>query len=322
MQQVNLQLYGRTASTKFSEDVSVRRSLTLTPDPRTVDLTLVAPDGDKLIELRLDPDDKPSSILLLGLIVKTDTGVKVFEWNGKPETLSGLANIELGSEGGHVLLESQSSDPFLLIPLDEPRPSVVLELSVASTLAVKQQDDLAGAVRALQISLRFALDDLASEQEGLQEAVLLNQTNARAEKETVNNHLADIRTRATGFGASLDRARTEILGEVRDDWRSVNRQIADSFDAALRQARERDVEITSDIRTEVSNLVQAIQRQQASADLMNEIRHELQVRGEGEVVAKIRELKAELLAANERIRSIEGSLAWRLTHPFASGRDG
>ena len=64
MKQINIQLYGRAATTQFSEDLSARQSVQLSPDPSTVELSLEARKGQSFVEIRIDPADKPCSFIL------------------------------------------------------------------------------------------------------------------------------------------------------------------------------------------------------------------------------------------------------------------
>lgn len=315
-QQLNLQLYGRTAASEFNEEFSVRRSVTLTPNPVTVELPLVAPSGEGFVELRLDPDDKPSTFLLLGIQVKTEGGATIFKWDCRPESFSGAAGVTFDVESGHALVRARNTDPFVILQLDQPAPNIVLEASVASSMLGAHEGDLADAIRALQSSLRFALDDIASEQEGLQDVVLLNQAMARSEGAALNDRLSDIHSRAAGVEKSLDRTRTDILGEIRDDWRSVRHEIAEAFDAASRIARERDAKLAADVRAEMMKLTQSLHRLHASREHMIAIRHELGALNDEEAVTKVSQLKAELNDARERIGKIENGWVWRLMHPF------
>ena len=346
MQQLNLQLYGRTARGRFNEELSSRRSLSLTPDPATVELSLIAPEGEKFVELRLDPDNKPSAFVLLGLKIQSTSGEELYTWDGKADGLAARADIEISSENAEVVIESRSDDPFLLLPLAHPHPDVVAEVRVASRLTGIDQQSLAEAIRSLQSVFRFALDDLAAEQEGLQDALLLQQAHARDKDRAAQKQLSDVLGRTASLEdavaktaeqtrnvilaevlrrtSSLDdsvanaakQTQDVLLGEIRDDWRSLRQQIADAAEAAAQQRHETEASMSANIRAELGKLIQAVSSLAASQNAMNQVRHELHVLSDEDAIAKIRQLKADAAAARARVEAMEGSLAWRLTHPF------
>lgn len=331
MQQLNLQLYARTAKTRFNEKLSVRRSVALTPDPVMIELEIEPPAGEKFIELRLDPDDKPSTFVLRSLAVRAADGAELYEWDGNPDSLTGLANLRASMTRSEVLLQSSSDDPFLLVPLTDAREGAVfLELMLAEPLLTEGEDQLgnmAEAVRGLQTSLRLAIDDLASEHEGLQETLILSLADARRESQAINERLSEAVTRAgsldsratdleTSLKESTRQIRNEILGEIRDDWRSVRQQISDVADAVARRGRESDAAITANVEAEFAKLVQVVNRFAASDDLLKQVRNELGVARDDEAIERLRKLKDEARNAREEVNALKASLSWRLTRPF------
>jgi hypothetical protein len=320
MQQLNLQLYGRTAKTEFNERLSARKSISLTPDPAIVDLSMTAPKGQAFVEVRLDPADQACSFILLDLRVRSDDGAELFRWDGKSESLGNSAGIEFRHENEQLIVDCITDDPFILLPLTQPRRSLVLELHAAAQLADADKEQLASAVRSLQASLRFALDDLASEQEGLQDALLLHQAHSRHEDRAVRDQLSQV----LGQTVSLDAAVTQtaghtrevLLGEVRHDWQSLRKQIAEVADEVMEQGRIRDTALVANLQAEFAKLIQEVGRFAASQEVMNQIRHELHVLRDGDAVDVVRKLKAEAEAARAELKAMRSSLAWRLTHPF------
>lgn len=339
MHQLNLQLYARTAKTDFNEQLSVRRTVTLTPDPERVELSLKAPGREKFVELRLDPDDKASQFVLHELSIRSTAGEELYSWDGDAQGLTGLVSLRAVRSGDEVILESNSTDPFLLIPLSSPQGSVSVHLCVSLAIGLgADHRELADAVRALQSSLRVAIDDLASEQEGLQDSLVLQQARARTESHEINEQLQSVLGRAeqaerslrklesdvVGMDASFAetvtdktrRIRNEILAEIRDDWRSVRQQVAESAELALKQGRERDSQISAGLQEEFAKLIQAVRRVAGAEDVLKMVRNELGVARDDEVIEKLRRLARESSAASQRIQSIERSLSWRLTRPF------
>lgn len=322
MHQLNIQLYARCGTDDFSEDLSVRRAVVLTPDPETIGLRLDAPKGKKFVELRLDPDDKSSTFALHGLKANTSRGAELFKWDGNPDSLFGKVNIQAWKAEGQVVLECSSEDPFFRIPLPAPQSTVEVEISVSSIVLSDHPKELAEAVRSLRSSLSCALDDLSNEQESLQEAVLLGQANTRAEIKAVNHH---IRTLGPVLQERFEKARNEILKGVRDDWRSVRRQIADVADLAHRQDEKRQRNIISALEAEIAKLVQAVNRLSASQAIMDEVRHELGIRRNEDAIPRLRQLKEDSVAARSRIEAVERSFAWRITsflRPFSREKRG
>ena len=315
MQQLNIQLYARTEAGTFSEDVSVRRTVTLGAEPSRAELTIEAPPRKKFVELRLDPDNKRSTFALQAMTVRGVDGKEVWTWDRDPYSLTGLTGLQAWETEGQVVLESSIDDPFLLIALPKPQSEVTLELAVVSPILGDDSKALAQAVRSLQGSLRSALDDLSNEQEALQESLLLNQAKARSEVEAINRQLEDLRPAVRG---ELEKSRDEILAGVRDDWRSVRQQIADVADAAKRSGTDREAAFASNLEAEFTKLRTAVGRVAASQDVMNEIRHELGIRRDEDAIRELQRLKTDLNAARDRIRKIESSFAWRIMHPFGS----
>ena len=315
MHQLNIQLYARCGADDFTEELSVRGAVVLTPDPHTIGLRLDAPEGKKFVELRLDPDDKSSIFALHGLKANSASGAELFRWDGNPDSLFGKVNIQAWQAEGQVVLECSSEDPFFRIPLPAPQSTVEVELSVSSIVLSDHPEELAEAVRSLQSRLSHALDDLSNEQESLQETVLLGQANTRTEIEAINRH---VRTLGPVLEEQLQKARNEVLKGVRDDWRSVRTQIADVADLAHRRDQERHRNIISALEAEVAKLLQAVSGLSASQAIMDDVRHELGVRRSEDAIPRLRQLKEDAQAARSRIEAVERSLAWRITSFFRS----
>lgn len=340
-----MQLYGRTERTGFNEELSARESVTLTPDPTTAELALEAPKGEEFVELRLDPNDGLATFLLSGLRVIGADGIELYAWDSRAESLGDAADIRVAKDLGQVIVECLSADPFLLVPLTRPSRSVVLQVRVASRVANLAQEELADAVRSLQSSLRLAIDDLASEQEGLQDTLQLHQARGRTKEEEFGGQLTQVldRTsaldeRAAAVDASLNKleatlaqtarefdsnlaknareTRESVLSEVRDDWRSLRHHMSDHAEAVLKQAREQEQAISAALQIEFAKLIQTVDRFAGWQDIMAELRHELHVLRYEDTVTKVKELKAEAAAARAKVAAMENSLVWRLTHPF------
>lgn len=342
MRQLHLQLYGRTARRDFNERLSTHATATLTPARTTISLELIAPAHEKFIELRLDPDDKPTQFALHGLRILSRDGSEIFRWNGDPAALPALVDLRAWKAKDEVLLEASSNDPFLLLPLPEAQSgSLTLELTVSQALSVPEvshdnsaaralsvhQQELSDAIRSLQGSLRVALDDLAAEQEGLQDAMVVQHAYARGETDALKNQLsqiagrlqnlvADVSAVETAFVAQLEQAtegiKSAILAEVRDDWRSLNRQFEHRAAQASKEASERDAVLAA--RDEELARQMGMLRQFAeSHELMKQVRKELGVLNDGDALPKLQQLKAQSHTSREKIAKLENSLCWRLT---------
>ena len=194
-------------------------------------------------------------------------------------------------------------------------------MRAAELVSAANEEQLAGAVRSLQTSLRFALDDLATEQEGLQEALLLHQTHSHNEGRIVKDRLSEVLGKTASLGAAVSgtasQTREVLLREVRDDWRSLRRQIEEVADKLIEHSRAREVSLSANLQAEFARLEQAVKRSAASRDVMNHLRRELGVLRDEDAVAKVQQLKDEAEAARAQVREIQGSFAWRLTHAFA-----
>jgi len=315
MHQLNVQLYARTENGDFSEDVSVRQTVTLGAEPSKTSLTIESPTKDKFVELRLDPDDKAFTFALHGLTVRSADGETLFSWDHDPDSLRNLTGLRAWQAENQVIMESSINDPFLLISLPRPEARIVLEASFAAAILGDEPKELAAAVRSLQSSLRAALDDLSNEQEALQESLLLNQAKSRSEVEAINEKFGAL---APALREEVERSRNLMLAGVRDDWRSVRQQIADVADASQRGRVESESVLTANLEAEFAKLRMVVSRVAGSQEVMNEIRHELGIRRDEDAISELQKLKAELTATRERVRQIEGSFAWRITHPFGS----
>lgn len=254
MHQLNLQLYGRTTKKTFSEQLSVRKSVTLTPQPSKIELPLRVPGREKFVELRLDPDDKPSTFVLHELRIRAQDGSEIYSWDGSPESLKEPIDLRAWRSNEDVLVETKSNDPFLLIPFAEPHGgTVVLELSVSQNLAAPHladagsavtalsahQQELAEAVLSLQGNLRQALDDLASEQEGLQDALAVHHAHARGENDAVRLQLSEVLGRTEVLEAALQKTTTDVSA------------LESTFAVALSEvARETKDSILAEVRSE------------------------------------------------------------------------
>ena len=318
MQQLNVQLYARPENGGFTEEVSVRQTVTLGAEPSKTELKIEAPAKEKFVELRLDPDDKPSTFALHALVARSASGEELFRWDRDPDSLRDPVGLHAWQGEGQVIVESAIDDPFLLIPLLKPAASVVLEAGFAAPILGEEPKELAAAVRSLQGSLRAAIDDLANEQEALQESVLLNQAKSRSEVEAINRQFVGL---APSLREEVEKSRNDILAGVRDDWRSVRQQIADVAEAAQRTRADREATFAASLESEFAKLRQVVGRVAASQDVMNEIRHELGIRRDEDAITELQKLKADLNAARERIRRMESSFAWRITHPFGGAAD-
>jgi hypothetical protein len=344
MDKLHLQIYARTKSTGFGEQLSTFRTVVLGVEPTTVELSLDAPVGENLVEIRIDPDDKPSTFVLHALNVRSHDGRELHRWNGDPRNLGRLVDLRAVASDEGIALESLSNDPFFLIPLDGPEPTgLVVELGLSQKLVTTGAgSELADAVRSLQRSLRFSLDDLTDQQEGLQDALVVHQAHSRSESAALRDQISTVLDRTSsahdGFdqratalegsihrlGLSTEETRDEIFAEVREDWRSVRRQIADVAEEGLRQAQERDAELSSTVLAEIALLTQAIHRLTSAQQAMKEIRNELRVSEDSEALPALRKLKAEIQSAHDRLEAMTSSLSWRLTRPlraFSSGSD-
>lgn len=338
MQQLNLQLYARTANKDFSEQFSISRTVTLTPDPEHIELRFDVPARQKVVELRLDPDDKPSAFVLHGLAVRSIAGDELYRWDGEAHSLTRLVDLRAAKLNGQVILESSSNDPFMIISLPSPQAAgILVELSIA--LAIQgDETELADAIRSLQSSVRLAIDDLASEQEGVHDILIVQETQARSERQAINQQLQSVLGRADQVEKSLHKLesnvvgmdaafaqtvsettrqlRNEILAEIRDDWRSVRQQVSDSAEVVLKRGRERDGEIVVGIQEEFAKLIQAVHRIAGSEELLKQVRKQLNVARDDEILNKLQRLTTEVQLACDRVRCMERSLSWRLTRPF------
>ena len=357
MDQLHLQLYAKSTNSDFDERLSTFRTVTLGTEPAFVELSLDAPAGEELTEVRIDPDDKPSSFVLHHLKVRSSDGRDLYAWNGDPAALGTLVDLQASKGPDGIILQSFSDDPFLLIPLGRPEAiGVVLEMAVSLRLATapiaSSAGELAEAVRSLQSSLRFSIDDLADQQEGLQEAIVVHQAHSRRETATLKDQLSDVldRTqsaqnqfdrRAAALGTSLrelatttekgrdqmsaqvrelatttKKSREEIFAEVRDDWRSVSRQISDTADTASRQRRELSAELLSTMLAEIAVLTRAVHRLAGAQDAMQDIRRELDVTKDEDAVPALKRLRTDADRSRTQLQVLQSTLSWRLTRPF------
>jgi hypothetical protein len=331
MQQLNIQLYGRTADADFSEQLSSFRSVMLSPDPLTVELVLETTGKQTFVELRLDPDDKPSTFVLHGLAVRSRSGAEIHRWDGSPQRLGEISGMRVSGEHGEALVESLGNDPFLLIPLAEPLgDGVLVEVTVSQPLLAGDRDDsLADAVRSLRTSLRSALDDLAAEQEGLQDALTVHHAHARSETRGINERIAQLVERTERleelegrFSASLTETARQIrdltVAEVRDDWRSVRRQIAEVAESASRHGQERHAELTASIQAEFAAMTEALHRLRVKDELLAQVRQALEVASDEESLGALRQLRIEADRARSRLQAMESTASWRITRPLRS----
>lgn len=322
MKQINIQLYGRAATTQFSEDLSARQSVQLSPDPSTVELSLEARKGQSFVEIRIDPADKPCSFILHDLkVLSADDGAEIYRWDGNPDSFGVAIGIEFREEIGQVIVDCRTDDPFILLPLSKPYRSLTVQLRAAELVSAADEEQLARAVRSLQASLRFALDDLATEQEGLQEVLLLHQAHSHNEGRIVKDRLSEVLGKTASLDATVAGSATQtrelLLREVRDDWRSLRRQIEEIAEKFIESSGAREVSILANLQAEFAKLAHAVDRSAASQEVMGQLRHELGVLRDDDAVAKVRQLKSEVEAARAQVRAVKRSLAWRLAHPFA-----
>ena len=116
---------------------------------------------------------------------------------------------------------------------------------------------------------------------------------------------------------SATQTRELLLREVRDDWRSLRRQIEEIAEKFIESSGAREVSILANLQAEFAKLAHAVDRSAASQEVMGQLRHELGVLRDDDAVAKVRQLKSEVEAARAQVRAVKRSLAWRLAHPFA-----
>ena len=274
MQQLNLQLYCKTKKTNFNELCSDRKTIMLTQIPMAVKLAVEVPKGDDILELRLDPDDKPSTFILHNLNVRAQDGTELYIWNGNPGDFNALVDVEVSKIKDEVIVQSFSTDPFLLIPLSKPQPNgVVVELSVSRPLLslggqdaapevalAPHQPELTEAIRVLQTTFRLALDDLAEEQEGLQDALVIHHAHARSESQAISEQISGV----LGFAISLQDTTQKLGGEIARNAAALEQQtrkLEASFDRRLA-----DLQTSSDRRAAdlCSSLAQLVTKLDAS----------------------------------------------------------
>lgn len=312
MQQLNLQLYARSKDGVFSEDLSVRRSVTLTSEPVKLELAIPAEGHGDIVELRLDPDDKPSIFVLHALAVRTTDGKALFAWNRKSEDLPNPVGLEAWEQDGQIVLEASTFDPFLLIPIAPPSPGVVLECTIGSVILADHPKELADAIRSLQYTLRAAIDDIASQQESLHEFVLLNQRHSTANLQAIYERIEGI---APLLSSSVDEARRDIMIAARDDWKSTRQRICEVSDA-IRCNDAREASAADRLETDFAKLRQTVEKSASTQEVIKEVRYELGIRRDDDAIPAIQQLKSEVLALRARLKSIEHSFLWRVTHPF------
>lgn len=350
MQKLNIQLYGRAATENFTEELSARTEIALNPAPSKIELSLAAPPNQELVELRLDVDDKPSAFFLHDLKVWSLDAMELYRWDGKADSLGALRDIQTWEINKRVVVKSISNDPFLLLPLDVPQSKgVVVEIWASQALLIQaaegseadetnlraHQRELAQAVISLEHGLRFTLDGLAAEQEGIADALIIHQANATRENQSFSQHLKTLHdeaslSRKTGevvdarlseleeslkqlqldaekrelellahIANRLKRARNEILEETRDDWRSMSRQLGETADSVEREARSLASEIIENFGREFAKLTVSLNRLAEVQLVMREIRDELGVTRNEHAMTKVRQLKADLAAARD-----------------------
>ena len=333
MQQLNIQLYGRTSTKKFNERLSARTEVTLSPAPKRIELSLDAPANGELVELRLDPDDKPSTFFLHDLRVRSYEGTELYGWDGKPESLTALTDIQAWTTDNRVAVQSVSNDPFLLLPLAAPQSEgIVVEISVSQVLLVQvagpdaadasrssQQRELAQAVRSLESGLRFALDDLAAEQEGVVDSLILHQANARLENHSINQQLATVAERTDAVKQSTNRLKgalddqlglfqetsaaadahalefRRLLDRLLSDGEKRHSDLATAFSDKLRKARN---EILQETRDDWRSLSRQIGEKATS--LQNEAR-----KRDSKMIASMGLEVAKLTGALNRLAGIQ-----------------
>jgi hypothetical protein len=207
----------------------------------------------------------------------------------------------------------------------------VVELSVSQSLldgGVPGGSGLEEAVRSLQSSLRLAMDDLSAEQEALQDALVVSHAHARAEIKAVTEQLAtlvqqfrsDVSSMESAFAAATAEMTTvttkAILTEFRDNWRSLRHQIAESAETVLIQGLERHAEISANLQAQHDQMVRELNRLARAQDIVERIRHDLQVSRDEEIMPTVQQLKTEAQTARDQLRTQEASLSWRLTRPL------
>lgn len=203
---LNLQLYGRAANDDFNEQLTVRETVELRTGPTTVTLSLPASKDAPILELRLDPDDKPSTLILDRLNVTSSDGKELYNWDGTLKSLNALSNIKAQSLDGRVVFECLNDDPSLLIPLKVPQTGTVsVELGVSRLLVVGSAEQAAQALAHNAERIKFAetmlfhqhrchliLTEVAGEIEGLQDAVQVDNAGRRRDSEIVGRRLAEL----------------------------------------------------------------------------------------------------------------------------------
>ena len=338
MRQLNLQLYARSAQKHFNEALSDRKIATLGAEPTTIELSLKTPGREKFVELRLDPDDKPSTFVLHALDVRSDDGTEAYTWSGKTDGLGTLIDLKAHEAGDQVIFESSSDDPFLLIALPKPLSgTITLSITVSQDFDAsrieghgalgRHQQELAEAVRSLQGSLRFALDDLAAEQEGLQDALVVHHTHSRSENVALKEELSRVLSLtealegkikaseasfASRLSAATEKMKSSILTEVRDDWRSLSRQIEALAERASTEASEREAALAA--RDEdLAKLLGTAHIHARSHEVMKQVRAELGSLRDDDALSKLKQLKADAENARGQVAEFESSFLWRLS---------
>ena len=333
MRQLNLQLYARTAQKDFTEQLSDRKVVTLAAEPTKTELSLKAPGREKIVELRLDPDDKPSAFVLHDLSVRSVRGTEAYRWNREPDGLGQLIDLRARNVGGQVVLESSSNDPFLLLTLPKPLAgTIIVSITVSQDFNTRvgdnsapgrHQQELTEAVRSLQGSLRFALDELAAEQEGLQDALVVHHAHSRSENGALKEELGRIlgltetletklQSAEATFASRTEQMKSSILAEVRDDWRSLNRQIEARAEQAAKEARDQEATLAARDE-ELAKLLSTVDRYAKSHEVMKQVRAELGALRDDGALLKLKQLKADEQAARDQVAQFEGSFLWRLS---------
>jgi hypothetical protein len=312
MQQLHLQLYGKTKTKDFDEQLSTFRMVTLGPEPQAVLIPLGSPRGEKLVQVRIDPDDKPSSFVLHHLGIRSSDGTELYKWDGRAASLKPLVDLVATSTADGIVLESTSHDPFFLIPLARPESeSLTVELSVSQRLpSAPGHQELAEAVRMLQSGLRFSLDELADQQEGFQDALTVHQAHSRGETAALQELMRRV-------SSDAECSREQIFSEVREDWRSIRRQVMEIADASARRQKQ-EANSAAELKGEIALISRIIYRIGGSLDVVKAVRTELGVCRDEDITGALRKLRAEAEENRRKLEGLETSLSWRLTKPFRS----
>jgi hypothetical protein len=130
---------------------------------------------------------------------------------------------------------------------------------------------------------------------------------------------SDLTTVESTLAKQIEATTTEVKGailtEVRDDWRSLHRQIEARAERAARDAQRRDAALA--VRDEeMARLAGTVRRLSQSHESMKRVRAELGALHDEDAISKLQQLNQELRAARSRISELESSLCRRVVRFF------